>query len=547
MTWTFLRFMWMFRPEPTPSRPPMITFLPLTVKDFPPGPQPMRRLRCLNGIWWFCIRPVLPRIRSRTKLACNSPKDGSSHRRCRSTSKQDDEIDFPPVSLTMLVDSPVLAGQHFRSIPLAPDVQPPHHLNIAADSEAALGIKDDQIAGYSKLVREAGALFGARHYEHYDFLLSLSDSFYPNGLEHHQSNDDRGPERMLVNPDQTQAYNSLLSHEFTHSWNGKYRRPQGLVTGDFQQPMKDDLLWVYEGLTEYIGEMISARAGLRTDEDYREELASTAAALDYTPGRSWRPLVDTTVSAVFLYDVPNRNWESWRRGVDFYDEGWLIWLEADMVIRRESHGQKSLDDFCRRFYGPPNTPPQVVPYTLDDIITAMNQTLPYDWRGFFHARVDEINEHPPLGGVENGGWRLIYNDTPNPQSQTRKTLIARSRRVFRWAWGQHGTAAKTEELTDVIPGMPAAEAGLAPAMRLVSVNGREFRCKRSPTPIARAESNKRPSPWWRKTAASRIHYEIQYHGGERYPHLERDGPAGPARRHVAPPEDWGQRRQIQKK
>ena len=327
--------------------------------------------------------------------------------------KQDaDEILFAPVSLTTLVDSPVLAGENFRSIALAPDVQPPHHLNIAADSVAALAISDRQIAAYSRLVREAGALFGARHYDHYDFLVSLTNYFYPNGLEHHQSSDERIPERTFINSDQEESSNSLLSHEFTHSWNGKYRRPAGLATPDFEQPMKDDLLWIYEGLTQDIGEFLSARAGLRTPDDYRESLARVAAYLD-TPGRSWRTLEDTAVSAQLLYDVPGRNWAAWRRSVDFYDEGWLVWLDADTLIRQQSHGQKSLDDFCKRFYGAPDSSPKVVPYTLDDVIAALNAVAPYDWRGFFNARVYEINPHPPLGGIERGGWQLVYNDQEN--------------------------------------------------------------------------------------------------------------------------------------
>ena len=186
--------------------------------------------------------------------------------------------------------------------------------------------------------------------------------------------------------------------------------------------MKDDLLWVYEGLTQYIGEMISARSGLRTQDDYRETLAWTAAYLDHWPGRTWRPLGDTAVSAQFLYDVSSRNWESWRRGVDFYDESLLIWLEADTIIRQQTQGQKSLDDFCKRFYGAPSTEPKVVPYTLDDVVAAMNAVAPYDWRGFFHARVDELNEHAPMGGIDGGGWKLVYNDTPNQRMRARDNV-----------------------------------------------------------------------------------------------------------------------------
>ena len=436
--------------------------------------------------------------------------------------KQDaDEIVFAPVSLTTLVDSPVLAGQNFRSIPLAPDVKPPHHLNIAADSAAALAISDEEVAAYSRLVREAGALFGARHYDHYDFLVSLTNYFYPNGLEHHQSSDDRIPERTFINRDQEENSNSLLSHEFTHSWNGKYRRPAGLATPDFDQPMKDDLLWIYEGLTQYIGEFLSARSGLRTEDDYREALARVAAYLDW-PGRSWRSLEDTAVAAPLLYDT-GRNWTAWRRGVDFYDEGWLIWLDADTLIRQQSHGQKSLDDFCRRFYGPPDSSPKLVPYTLDEVIAALNATLPFDWRGFFNARVYQVNPHPPLGGIERGGWQLVYNDQENAVMRVRETVddlldLSFSVGIVVQTVSGEGNG----RLEDVIPMMPAAEAGLAPGMRLISVNGRGFTPGALHEAIAEAKGSNKPIVITADNGGFVLTYNVQYHGGERFPHLVRD-------------------------
>jgi predicted metalloprotease with PDZ domain len=436
--------------------------------------------------------------------------------------KQDaDEILFAPVSLTTLVDSPVLAGQNFRSIALAPDVKPAHHLNIAADSVAALAISDEQIAAYSHLVREAGALFGARHYDHYDFLVSLTNFFYPNGLEHHQSNDDRISERTFINSDQEEASNSLLSHEFTHSWNGKYRRPAGLATPDFEQPMKDDLLWIYEGLTQYIGEFLSARSGLRTQDDYREALARVAAYLD-SPGRSWRSLEDTAVAAQLLYEA-SHNWSAWRRSVDFYDEGWLIWLDADVLIRQQSHGQKSLDDFCRRFFGPPDSGPKVLSYTLDDVIAALNAVLPYDWRAFFNARVYEINPHPPIGGIEHGGWQLTYNDQENAVVRVRETVDDTLDLSF--SLGMEVQTASGEEngrLADVIPGMPAAEAGLAPGMRLISVNGRGFTPGALHEAIAEAKGTNKLIVITADNGGFVLTYNVQYHGGERYPHLVRN-------------------------
>lgn len=436
--------------------------------------------------------------------------------------KQDaDDVLFAPVSLTTLVDSPVLAGQNFRSIPLAPDVKPPHRLNLAADSTAALAISDEQIAAYSRLVREAGALFGARHYDHYDFLVSLTNYFYPNGLEHHQASDERIAERSFINADQEENSNSLLSHEFTHSWNGKYRRPAGLATPDFEQPMKSDLVWIYEGLTQYIGEFLSARSGLRTPEDYREALARVGAYLDW-PGRSWRSLEDTAVAAQLLYDA-SRNWAGWRRSVDFYDEGWLIWLDADILIRQQSHGQKSLDDFCRRFYGPPDSSPKLAPYTLDDIVAALNATLPYDWRGFFNTRVYEINPHPPLGGIEHGGWQLTYNDQENAVIRVRETVD--DMLDLSYSLGivvQTGSGEENGKLADVIPGMPAADAGLAPGMRLVSVNGRGFTPGALHEAIAEAKGTNKLIVITADNGGFVLTYNVQYHGGERYPHLVRN-------------------------
>jgi len=439
------------------------------------------------------------------------------------TSQGEDHVDFAPASLTALVDSPVLAGQYLRSINLAPDVTPPHRLNIAADNVATLEMPDDQLAGYSRLVREEGALFGARHYNHYDFLLSLTNNFHANGLEHPQSSDERAPEHMFSNPEQVLLYNSLLAHEFTHSWNGKYRRPAGLATADFNQPMKDDLLWIYEGLTQYIGEMISARSGLRTADDYREALAYTAALLDHRPGRTWRSLEDTSLSAPALYNEGTRNWSSWRRSTDFYDEGWLIWLEADMIIRQQSHGQRSLDDFCRRFYGAPDSGPRVLPYTIEDVVTALNEILPYDWRNFFESRVYQINEHAPLGGIENGGWRLIYNGTPNAQIHAREDVTARADYNFSLGMSvETGAGEKNGRISDVIPGTPAADAGLAPAMRIVSVNGRAFTPAVLREAVDSAQKSTKPIQMTADNAGVGRSFDIPYHGGERYPHLERN-------------------------
>ena len=280
-------------------------------------------------------------------------------------------------------------------------------------------------------------------------------------------------------------------------------------------------MWIYEGLTQYIGEFLSARSGLRTEDDYREALARVAAYLDW-PGRSWRSLEDTAVAAPLLYDT-GRNWTAWRRGVDFYDEGWLIWLDADTLIRQQSHGQKSLDDFCRRFYGPPDSSPKLVPYTLDEVIAALNATLPFDWRGFFNARVYQVNPHPPLGGIERGGWQLVYNDQENAVMRVRETVddlldLSFSVGIVVQTVSGEGNG----RLEDVIPMMPAAEAGLAPGMRLISVNGRGFTPGALHEAIAEAKDSNRPIVITADNGGFVLTYNVQYHGGERYPHLVRN-------------------------
>ena len=439
----------------------------------------------------------------------------------------DGSAEFKPVSLTTLVDSPVLMGEYFRSIPLATDVQPPHRLDMAGDSRDAIDIPKDELHAYDNLVHEAQAIFQAHHYNHYDFLLCLTDHMDPDGLEHHQSSDNRGPERLLLDPASRTYYADLLSHEFFHSWNGKYRRPAGLATPDFQQPMQGDLLWVYEGMTQYYGEVLSARSGIETQADYREWLAWTAAYLDNWPGRTWRPLEDTAVSAQLLYMVPGQAWRSWRRWVDFYDESWLMWLEADVTIRQLTHGQKSLDDFCRTFEGAPSSAPQMIPYTFDEVVAALNQVAPYDWQKFFHDRLDEITLHPPMGGITGGGWKLVYTDQPNTYiraMEPSESMIAENFTLGIFVSSQDST--KGGDLLDVIPGSPAAQAGLAPGMKITSVDGRAWSPDVLRDAISGAKGTAEPIVLQVDNVGYSQTVRVYYHGGLRYPHLVRD-PSAP--------------------
>lgn len=426
-------------------------------------------------------------------------------------------INFKPVSLTTLIDSPVIAGSHFRSIKLTESAAPSFQIDMASDSEAALQMNAEQMADYTQLVIEANRLFGGHHYEHYHFLYTLSDSVAHFGLEHHESSDDRVAERTLLDEPLRKASADLLPHEFVHSWNGKYRRPAGLATANYQQPMKGDLLWVYEGLTEYLGSILAARSGLRTPEDQREHLAAIAAYLDRYPGRSWRPLQDTAVAAQLLY-MASGSWAAWRRGVDYYDEGELIWLEADTIIRQQTKGARSLDDFCRRFHGAPSGPPMLKPYTFDDVVNTMNDVTPYDWRTFFTARLHSTEPHAPLGGLANGGWRLVYTDVQSDYQRA----IEEANKTADFSYSLGLRLNESGGIVDIIPGTPADAVGLGPGMKIAAVNGRAFSINGLREAMRAAKTAPEPLELLVQSGDFFKTYPINYHGGEQFPHLERD-------------------------
>ena len=427
------------------------------------------------------------------------------------------EIRFKPASLTTLVDSPVLAGAYFRRVDLAPGVTPPQVLDMACDSKAGLAMGDDQVACHRRLVAEAYALFGARHFRDYHFLLSLSDHVAHFGLEHHEADDSRVGERGLVDENERKLDAGLLPHEYVHSWNGKYRRPVGLATPDYQVPMRTDLLWVYEGLTTYLGNVLTARSGLWTPEQYRDELADTAAALDHLPGRTWRNLQDTADAAPQLYFGP-RAWYSTRRGVDFYAEDDLNWLWVDVIIRQQSGGKKSVDDFCHAFHGGKSGPPEVKTYNFDDVVNTLNGVVAYDWRGFWTERLTNHGPGAPLGGIEGSGWKLVYDETPSDMFKS----------------GEHDGNSIAEDYTlglrlrddggvvDTIEGMAAAKAGIAPGMRVIAVNGRKFSADGLHDAIKAAKTGSDPIELIVENTDYIKTYKLDYHGGEKYPHLVRD-------------------------
>ncbi|MGA8493366.1 MAG: M61 family peptidase [Terriglobales bacterium] len=426
-------------------------------------------------------------------------------------------VGFKPVSLTTLVDSPLIAGEYYRQIELTkPGETPVHVIDMVGESDAALAMSPADEAAYRKLVAETGALFGARHYLEYHFLLTLSDEAGHHGVEHHQSSDNSVRERALLDPDLRMLNADLLPHEFTHSWNGKYRRPAGLATRNYQDPMIGDLLWVYEGLTDYLGRVLAARSGLWTQDQYREALAATAAMLDHRPGRTWRPLEDTARSVQILR-LQGPEWQSWRRSLDYYPEGELIWLEVDTIIRQQSQGQKSLNDFCRLFYGGESGPPKVVPYTFDDVVKALNQVAPYDWAGLLNSRVNSTDPHAPLGGIERGGWRLVYTDQPNLLIKT----VDKLRKSVDASYSLGLVVKEDGTFSDVIYGSPAYAAGIGPGMKLIAINGRAWSRDVLLDALRASQDSKQSIDLLVENAKFFKTYSIAYHDGIRSPHLER--------------------------
>jgi predicted metalloprotease with PDZ domain len=366
-------------------------------------------------------------------------------------------------------------------------------------------------------VAETGALFGVRHYRDYHFLLTLSDDVAHFGLEHHESSDDRDDARSLIDDEELIDFSDLLPHEFVHSWNGKYRRPADLATPNYHEPMKDDLLWVYEGLTEYLGEVLTARSGLRNMQESREDLARIATEIGAAPGREWRPLQDTANSAPFLYNA-DTDWENWRRGTDFYEEGELLWLDVDATMRHLTDDKKSLNDFCRTFYAGPGGEPALKTFTFDDIVAALNDLAPYDWAGFLRTRLDSVAPDTPAEALRNGGWKIVYNDQPNEIEQVKDDVHHRVTLPFSIGL----TLNEDGSVLDVLYGGPAYKAGIGPGMKISAVNGQQYSPDMLKEAIDDAASDKAPIRLIVANGAEVEAHQIDYHGGARYPHLERD-------------------------
>lgn len=426
------------------------------------------------------------------------------------------DVTFEQVSVEQLVDSPIVMGANYKQFALAPEVTPKHFLDVGADEAKDLEIPQEQIDKYSNLVREAGALYKSHHYSHYDFVLSLSDQIRGEGLEHHQSSDNGIGAHGLSDPAERMANADLLSHEFTHSWNGKYRRPIGLATPDYKQPFKDDLLWVYEGMTQYWGTVLAERSGLWTQQQYLDDLSLTAASYNNRPGRIWRNVQDTADASQILRGG-SQAWSNWRLGQDYYEEGLLIWLDADTTIRQLTDGKKSLNDFAGLFLGKGgDTDWAVVPYDFNEVVQDLNTIAPYDWATFLRERLDSHDPRAPLGGITRGGYKLVYTDTPNEFFKALVNGNVNARYSVGIVINKDGT------IGDVNWNSLAFKAGLGPGDKIVAVNGHAYSADQMRTAIKNSKTSTAPIELITVRAGEYTVRKLDYHDGEKYPHLERD-------------------------
>lgn len=432
---------------------------------------------------------------------------------------------FAATNVEQLEDSPVITGEYFHEFALAPEISPKHYIDVVADEPEDANLRPQILADFANLVREADALYASHHYHAYHFLLTLSDVAGGEGLEHGQSSDNGVGEKGYADEAHTLREADLLPHEFTHSWNGKYRRPAGLYQPDFATPQQGALLWVYEGMTQYLGEVLAARSGLYTPQQFRDQVADTAASLDYTPGREWRSTEDTAVAASILRGATA--WYNWRRGQDYYPEGELLWLDTDTLIRKMTDNKKSLDDFEKIFLGKGgNTGPMIVPYTFDELVEDLNAVVPYDWATFLHDRIDKINPRADVAGIDQGGYKLVYTDKPNA-SERMMAAAGPSRRGGVSCWYSIGLRLGADgNIFDVRWNGPADKAQLAPGYKILAVDGRMFSPDALREAIRSAKGNSDPIRLIVQADTFVYTRQIDYHDGERFPALERvDGSA----------------------
>ena len=424
-------------------------------------------------------------------------------------------VDYPVTSYEILVDSPLIAGAHYRRIPLTKDVA----IDVIADTAAELAATPEQIAAHKRLVEQAIKAFDSQHYDHYDFLLTISNNLGGNGLEHHRSSENGVGRGYFTDWDTKLRDRNLLPHEYSHSWDGKFRRGADMWTPDYRTAMEGSLLWVYEGQTQFWGYVLGARSGMLSKQDTLDAIASTAASYsEGTPGRAWRALVDTTNDPIVAGRQP-QPWRNWQRAEDYYSEGQLIWIDVDRIIREQSGGKRSIDDFAKAFFGIRDGDWGEVTYTLDDIAATLNKVQPYDWSGYLHRRVYEVAPTPPLEGINQGGYRLIYTAEPTKWWK----MGEKDSKSANLTYSGGFTVGNDGKIGSVLWDSAAFNAGIVPGDQIVALNGRSFDSDTLKDAI-KAAAGKGPAPQLLVKAGDLYRtVNLDWHGGLRYPRLEKTG------------------------
>jgi len=428
---------------------------------------------------------------------------------------------YAVTNVEQLEDSPVIAGKYFHEFALAPEVTPKHYIDVVSDEPEDSNLRPELLAEIANLVREAGAAYASHHYNSYHFLLTLSNAAGGEGLEHGQSSDNGVGEKGFADPVATLGNSDLLSHEMTHSWNGKYRRPATLYQPDFATMQQGMLLWVYEGMTQYMGNVLAARSGLKTQAQYRDMLAMSAASLDNEPGRNWRSTEDTSIASS-IDRAPIAPWGNWSRGQSYYQEGELVWLDADTLIREKTGDKKSLTDFLHIFLGKGgDTGPLIVPYDRKELIADLNEVLPYDWAMFLHERIDLPNPHTDLAGIERGGYKLVYTDKPSVAERMMSGARGpRGTSVNVWYSLGFRVAADGTISTVKYDGI-ADKAQLTTGEKIIGVNGEVYSPESLRQAIADAKGTTKPIQLLIQDDNKLSTVSLDYHDGERYPSLVR--------------------------
>jgi predicted metalloprotease with PDZ domain len=495
------------------------TGLPTEGGEFTAGPTSSAQLAVISWNQFVLLPKGRDAASLSTEASLRAPPEWQLRSALGLTPQADGSVRLEDANLARLIDSPVQMGRFTKLVELpgsAPFPELRHAISLAADSEEALAVPDDFAASYGRLVAQAGMLFGTRMYRHYTWLLTLSDHVAHFGLEHHESSDDRVDENSLSDVPLREGVAELLAHEYVHSWNGKYRRPAGLLSPDYQQPMDGSLLWSYEGMTQFWGTVLPVRAGLVPPENYREMLASVAGFYDIQTGTRWRPLADTAVAAQILYDAPAA-WSVSRRDVDFYEASEFLWLNVDGELRTRSGGKASLDDYVRRFYAGAGGAPALKPYVEADIYATLASVVPADWRTIIRRHLDSLGPQALLGALKGSGWQLSYSPEKNSYLEAQQ----KRRKMTNRLWSIGLQVDDKDTVIETVEDRAAARAGIGPGMKLMAVNGRKYSADVLDAAIVAAQGNKKPIDLLTENGDYFRVISVAYADGPRWPHVKR--------------------------